>query len=100
MLPGYKLKQVDPILVFLLLFAADLSADLNSAVKAGDVQRVKVLLGQGAGVNTRNAVGASPLHEAAWSGNGELIDLLVSRGADVNVRHAEAGSTPLHYGVI
>ena len=72
-----------------------MEADLNSAVKAGDVQRVKALLDRGAGVNARNTVGAAPLHEAAWSGNSELIGLLLARGAHVNVRHAEAGSTPL-----
>jgi ankyrin repeat protein len=91
---------VDSILLFLLLFAADVSLDLNTAVKAGDVERVKALLAQGADVNARNSVGAAPLHEAAWSGNAELIDLLLARGANVNVRHAEAGSTPLHYAVI
>src|SRR5712671_5555346 len=80
--------------------AADVNADLQSAVKAGDLDRVKTLLDQRADVNSRNAVGAAPIHEAAWSGNVELIDLLLARGADVNARHAEAGSTALHYAVL
>ena len=80
--------------------AADRNADLQNAARAGDIERVRILLEQGADVNARNAVGAAPLHEAAWSGNSELVDLLLARGADVNERHAEAGSTPLHYAVI
>src|SRR6266581_4609189 len=79
---------------------ADRNADLQGAAKAGDIERVRTLLEQGADVNARNAFGAAPLHEAAWSGNSTLVDLLLSRGADVNERHAEAGSTPLHYAVI
>src|SRR5437879_10311512 len=80
--------------------AADVNADLQTAVKAGDLDRVKTLLDQRADVNSRNAVGAAPIHEAAWNGNVELIDLLLARGADVNLRHADGGSTPLHYAVI
>ena len=41
---------MDPILPFLLLFAADVNADLNSAVKVGDVPQVRALLDQGAAV--------------------------------------------------
>src|SRR6266571_9373673 len=79
---------------------ADRNADLQSAAKSGDIERVKILLEQGADVNARNAIGAAPLHEAAWSGNIDLVELLLARGADVDERHAEAGSTPLHYAVI
>src|SRR5437899_10205315 len=80
--------------------AADINADLQSAVKAGDIERVRTLLDQRADVNSRNAVGAAPIHEAAWAGNVELLDLLLSRGANVNLRHADGGSTALHYAVI
>ena len=44
---------------------ADLNSDLHAAVKAGDADRVKALLDGGANVNSRNALGAAPLHEAA-----------------------------------
>src|ERR1041384_2551695 len=87
-------------LLTLGLASADQNADLQTAAKAGDLERVKTLLDQGAGVNSRSPIGARPLHEAAWSGNLALVDLLLARGADVNARHAEAGSTPLHYAVI
>ena len=87
-----------PILVIALLtasiLAADLNTDLQAAVKAGDAKLAAALIKQGANVNARSAIGAAPIHEAAWSGNTELLDLLIAHGADVNARHADGGSTP------
>ena len=43
-----------------------------------------------------NALGATPLHEAARNGHLETARVLLDRGADVNARDSR-GLTPLHY---
>lgn len=54
---------------------------------------MKLLLGVGASVNTREAHGDAPLHHAMRSGSDEAVKLLVSFGADMNLRN-NAGITP------
>ena len=86
--------------VVLLCAALAHAADLHEAVTSGDVEQVRALLAAGADSNTRDALGATPLHDAAWTGNREIAALLIAHRADVNAHHLEAGSTPLHYAVI
>ena len=88
------------LLLLALMATGPRDADLQVAVKAHDLARVRELLDAGANVNARDALGATPLHDAAWNGYQDLARLLIERHADVNARHLEAGSTPLHYAVI
>ena len=82
----------------LLLF---LSADLREAVRSGDIASTQVILSSGIfNPNTRDAMGATALHDAVWSGRVELVRLLLDHGADPNIPHAEGLSTPLHYAAI
>lgn len=55
------------------------------AAKAGQVERVRKLLADGAAVNSRDRLGNSPLNMAASKGNAPLVDLLLSAGADANL---------------
>ena len=82
-------------------FALPLFAvDLHQAVRSGDLDVVKELVGRGEDVNDRDTMGATPLHDAAWSGRLEIAAFLLERGADVRAKHAEGGSEPLAYAVI
>ena len=78
--------------------AADPS-NLFAAVWAGDVERVKTLLGAGADANARSKAkkhgNARPLHWAASAGNVGVISALLGAGADPNAA-TDSGWTPLH----
>ena len=73
---------------------------LNKAARAGNLKQVQDLIAEGAPVNGRDALGGTPLHDAAWAGEKDIAAYLIQMGADVNARHAEGGSTPLHYAVL
>ncbi|CAM8987042.1 unnamed protein product [Rhodiola kirilowii] len=67
---------------------------LISAVAAGSLACVELLIEAGANVNVI-AGGATPLHIAADSGNLEIINCLVKAGADPNIADEE-GEMPIH----
>ncbi len=71
-----------------------MSADLITAVKAGDIELVKKLLSAGADVNCRDDSGATPLMIAAHAGSLPLVAQLLEQGADVNLGD-EQGWAPL-----
>ena len=78
--------------------AAD-PANLFAAVSAGDIARVKVLLGAGADANAKSIArkhrDARPLHWAAVAGNIGVVNALLAGGADVSATDIN-GWTPLH----
>ncbi|KAI6649761.1 S-adenosyl-L-methionine-dependent tRNA 4-demethylwyosine synthase-like [Oopsacas minuta] len=74
---------------------------LHQAAIQGRVHMAKILLKQGAIVNTHDYCGWSPLHEACNFGNTEMALLLLEYGANVNDPGGEHchGITPLHDAV-
>nr|MCU0227722.1 ankyrin repeat domain-containing protein [Bryobacterales bacterium] len=48
-------------------------------------------------VETRNAVGATALHDAALAGHVPVLRLLLEKGADLHVKDAEEAATALHH---
>ncbi len=72
----------------LALYAPAASAqDLESAVKAGDLARVKAIVEQNPRiVNLPNASGETILFAAIAYRQPAVIEYFISRGADVNVR--------------
>jgi ankyrin repeat protein len=83
-----------------LLLCLILASDLHTAARAGDIETVTALVARGADVNEYDALGGTPLHDAAWSGEARIVELLIEHHANVNARHKEAGSTPLHYAAL
>jgi ankyrin repeat protein len=78
---------------------------LADAVLAGDLERVRKLVAEGAdvhGLDTRPQVaganGRRPLNWAALNNNTKMIELLLELGADIN-RQNLSGFTPLHHAV-
>ena len=67
---------------------------LHDAVKAGDIEQVKLLIAQGEDVNQGEYPGGTPLHQAALWGTAEMAELLLAEGAEVNFEVLILG-TPL-----
>src|SRR4051794_17319506 len=75
------------------------SDHLSSAIKHGDISRVRELLDNGADADVRYPGGWTPLMLAAGTGHTAIIELLLSRGAAVNARN-EFGCSPLAYAAL
>jgi uncharacterized protein len=61
-----------------------------------DLETVRFLIAQGADVNSTQAGGFTPLHQAAAAGAGELVQLLLDAGADPG-KSCGRGKTPQDY---
>jgi ankyrin repeat protein len=71
--------------------------DLSGAARAGDANRVKLLLAEGKDPNQSDAAGGrTALHWAVRNGNVEIVDILIKGGADLN-KGDQAGKTALSH---
>lgn len=61
-----------------------------------DNKKVKILLSNGAQVNTKDNFRRTPLHIASIRHDEEIVKTLIDNGADVNVKDNK-GMTPLHW---
>lgn len=68
--------------------------ELLNAVTAGDPDRVRYLTAHGANIDTRDAEGYTPLHNAVRTRSDALAAFLVEQKADVNLKDND-GWTPL-----
>ena len=66
---------------------------LHKAAEAGDVEKVRRLIAEGADVNAKGRDGGAPLHAAA--DEPEVAKLLIENGANVNAKALD-DDTPLH----
>ncbi|MBI5133291.1 MAG: ankyrin repeat domain-containing protein [Thaumarchaeota archaeon] len=74
--------------------------DLHYSCRAGDLQKVKELLEQGATLDTgKYNFADTPLHDAVFSGNKELVLFLLSQGMSIDA-NGHNGRRPLHIAVI
>ena len=72
---------------------------LAKAAIQGDLEEIKALLDAGAEINSKDALGRTPLHMAAFYGRPKTTELLISRGADINAKD-RVEMTPLHAAVL
>lgn len=72
---------------------------LDYAVKGGKVEVVKLLISEGAEVNT-GAKGIPALIYAVRSGDTEIAEFLLDNGADPNAVSGRGGMTALHMAVV
>ncbi len=64
-----------------------MAAKLSDEVNMGHVEEVKHLLEQGADINCKNALGNTPLMEAAYTGQPDMVRLLMQAGTDAAARN-------------
>lgn len=57
----------------------------------------KLLIDEGANVNSKDDFGRTPLHLAAESCQKDIIELLLVKGAEIDEKDEDYGFTPLHY---
>ena len=69
---------------------------LFDAVYLGDIDIAKLLIENGADINTQKEFGNTSLHLAVREKNFDLVKLLIEYGADVNIKN-NADWTPLHW---
>lgn len=72
---------------------------LSNAVIRGDLAEIQKIITNGSDINTRDALGRTPLHLAAFYGRVKIIEVLIAGGADVNAKD-HTGMTPLHAAAI
>ena len=67
---------------------------LHGAARANALDIVKLLVEHGAGINTRNRCGATPIAVASGCGHAKIVQFLVNKGASVHMS-THAGWTPV-----
>jgi ankyrin repeat protein len=87
------------IAVALLVFFAGspfaFAGPLHDAARAGDLEKVRALIDEGAAIDEPSSRGETPLILATLAGQKEVIELLIEKGAAIDGRNA-GGFTPLH----
>jgi len=81
-------------LTLITAWAAPAPVDIHVAVRAGDVEKVEAALKGGAGVNSPDNWGRTPLIVALQQGKAQIVEILLDRGASVAATDAW-GRTPL-----
>lgn len=72
--------------------------DLHAAARNGDVAKIRALLGKGAGIDSRDAAGATPLLVATRNNQVDAASALIEAGADVNAKDSIQDSPYLYSG--
>jgi ankyrin repeat protein len=72
---------------------------LHQAAADGEIERVKLLISEGADVNVKNDEGLTPLHCAAREGHKEIVELLLAHDADVNIGDADYNRTAAEFAM-
>ena len=88
------------ISISLLEITPELIKRFTSAVRDGDVSKVKEMLDVGVPVDSEDGVGLTALQWAAWKNSTDVTELLLSRGADVNKRSGDVHLTALHQAAL
>jgi len=70
----------------LTLHAGDVSDDLLTASRAGDLAAVKSSIEKGAAIESKTPYGQTPLYLAAMNGHEEVVRFLLDKGATTDVR--------------
>ena len=71
-----------------------MTATLQSAAQAGDIEQVQAHIGAGADVNGLDAEGNTALHLAAFARHLDVVKMLLAAGANANAQDAQ-GWTPI-----
>jgi len=100
-------KTIFPIVILILFLSVESSngytnidVKLFNAAQNGNIEKIEVLLGQGADLNVRLGVDQwTPLMTASREGRLEAVELLLSEGADPNIRDARFNKNAYHWAL-
>ena len=90
------MNVVGALVLTAFLFGVTLDSPVADAAQAGDLERVRELLTQGADVNAAQGDGMSALHWAGLGGHDEMIAVLLYAGANTEAITRLGRYTPLH----
>ena len=76
----WKLKMLCVCVIVFSLTAYAAAQSLCECAIEGDLEKIKLLIAEGANVNMINWAGVTPLHFAADRGHKEAVQLLISKG--------------------
>lgn len=71
--------------------------DFQIAAGAGNLVKVKQLLGAGQDINAKDIYGHTALMNASWEGSTEVVQFLVDKGASINEEHKYSNASALKY---
>src|ERR1039458_1207500 len=95
-----SLQRATIALVVLLWGSLALGGEIHDAAKGGDMAKVQGLLKDNPDlVFSKDKIGETPLHVAAFEGHNDVAELLLASKAEVNAK-ANDGQTPLHWAAI
>ena len=98
-MPQLRLLVCCIVILFSASALGAAESDLADAVMAGDRAAVRLLLQQGADVNTAQVDGTTALHWAVRQDDLEIAELLIGAGADLSAATL-AGATPMQLATI
>ena len=75
------------------------SLELSQFVEQDNVEYIKIILNNGADVNSITPLGISPVQAAAARGHSEVLKFLIDSGGKVDVRD-DLGTVPLYEAII
>ena len=75
-------------------FLTQIAMNLQEAVEKGDLERVRLLLGQGIDKDEADSNTWTALFNAAWAGHLPIVQYLVEQGAEMD-KATNSGTTPL-----
>ena len=91
-----KSKEENDFKKYKKMSVTQLGCELLIACEEGNIDKVKILLENGADVNAvKNGYDESALHLAAQNGHVDVVKVLIDKGSDVNAVDYD-GRTPLY----
>lgn len=72
--------------------------DIHAAIRANNIEDVKVYIATGGDLNTVDKLKRTPLHLAAWGGHYDLLELLIKSKAQID-KTAMDSFTAMHFAV-
>jgi ankyrin repeat protein len=78
------------------VWAGDMNQSLFKAVRERNISKVKLILGSGIDVNSKDEIGQTALMHACMQGYKDISEFLLSRGADVNAKDDVSGTALMY----
>ncbi len=91
-------KGHNNIVQYLQQTQSSLNRELLTAVRGGDLNKVKDFIGRGASLDAKDEYGRTLLHWASWNGNLDAVKYLIGEGASIQAEDRD-GKTPLDIAI-